>query len=86
MTEQTNGDMTGRDPMSSTAEGDDDPGSAALAEAGTSHPDDDSRPERSRPEQDADPGFAEMPTPAEAYDDTPVEDAVPETNLGHPGH
>ncbi|WP_380164337.1 hypothetical protein [Jannaschia sp. R86511] len=63
-------DMTGQDPVSSTAEGDSDPGSAALAEAG---------------EPVDGPAHGATPTPpAEAYDDTPVTDAVPEENLGFP--
>ncbi|MGJ7439529.1 hypothetical protein [Aquipuribacter sp. MA13-6] len=67
-------DMTGQDPMSSTAEGDDDPGSAALGEAGTEEG-------RRGTEDEA----SSTPTPPpEAFDDTPVTDAVPEENLGFP--
>lgn len=67
-------DMTGQDPMSSTAEGDVDPGTAALAEEGT---------------DDGTAGHHDSPAstsgaPPEAYDDTPVTDAVPEENLGFP--
>lgn len=80
MSEQTDGDMTGRDPVSSTAEGDDEPGTAALAEAGTGR----------GPEQeggdDAAEGhtFTDVPTPPEASDGTPVTDAAPETHMGDP--
>ena len=80
MTEQTDGDMTGRDPVSSTAEGDDDPGTAALAGAGTGRGavadggDDEAEGRK----------FADVPTPPEADDDTPVTDAAPETHMGDP--
>jgi hypothetical protein len=72
----TDGDMTGQDPLSSAAEGDAEPGSAALAQAGTGHrPGEDAR----TGEADAAPGepFAAHGPPPEAADDEPVADAPP---------
>ena len=74
--------MTGQDPLSSAAEGDDDPGTAALAGAGVGG-EDVPGGAGSRDEVDG-PSFAEAGPPPEAADDEPVTDAVPETYLGDP--
>ena len=66
-----NGDMTGKDPLSSAAEGDQDPGTAALAGAGVDAADG----------EPVDPAPVTGPPP-EAADETPVTDAVPDTYVG----
>lgn len=71
-------DMTGQDPLSSAAEGDDDPGSAALARPGADPDDGDTSPDAHLP------SFAEAGPPPEAADPTPVTDASPETHMGDP--
>ncbi len=73
------GDMTGQDPMSSTAEGDDDPGTAALAESGS-----DDGADGKDGEDEGHSHASTSGAPPEAYDDTPVTDAVPEEDLGFP--
>ncbi|WP_336921534.1 hypothetical protein [Aquipuribacter sp. SD81] len=75
------GDMTDRDPVSSSAEGDADPGSAALDEAGSGHAGQDTdRAVEGRPEHPEGVGgepFAAHGPPPEAADDEPVTDAAP---------
>ncbi len=78
MTGRDDADMTGQDPLSSAAEGDHDPGSAALAEAGAGGG-------AARGKADPGPSFAEAGPPPEAADDTLVSDAVPETDVAAPG-
>jgi len=68
--------MTGQDPMSSTAEGDVDLGTAALADAGTA--------DAGSEGDDAAEATPAPGPPPEAFHDTPVTDAVPEENLGFP--
>jgi hypothetical protein len=66
------GDMTGQDPTSSAAEGDAEPGSEALAEAGTGHGDGGDGGDTGHRGY-----FAAQGPPAEAADDEPVTDAPP---------
>lgn len=67
-------DLTGQDPLSSAAEGDDDPGTAALAVPG----EDADGIEGERPDADG-PSFAEAGPPPEAADETPLTDVVPDS-------
>lgn len=81
-------DMTGQDPLSSAAEGDDDPGTAALARPGADvdgiHNGVHDRGDDPRPDADG-PSFAEAGPPPEAADTAPVTDASPETHMDDPG-
>lgn len=83
MAGQQDVDMTGEDPMSSTAEGDANPGTAALAEAGSGGADDVSGGVGSDDAEAAETPPTSGPPP-EAFDDAAVTDAVPEENLGFP--
>lgn len=81
MVRERDGDMTGEDPLSSAAEGDEDGGSAELAGAGA-RPGGDEEPEESIDGADGtDDGFASGPPHPEALDDTPVTDAPPAAGL-----
>lgn len=75
------GDMTDRDPLSSSAEGDAEPGSAALDEAGSGHAGEDTdRDVDGRPVHPDGVGgepFAAHGPPPEAADEEPVTDAPP---------